>query len=547
MPNLIERIERRLNPKSQNVWLGLLLTSIVLLAVRNRFIQDDAFISFRYAENLVRHHNLSWNATDVLRLEGYTNFSWTMLIAALLELGVDPVRASMVLGVGAGVGTLLVVHSITKLLTGDFRYGLLAIVLLGTNYTFSAYMTGGLETQLQTFMLALAAFFFVRLMQSDARSRRDFFLAGLFSALAILTRLDSPIVIGVLALGSLSARYRADRRVGSVISGALWFTLPVVLVVLPWLLWKQAYYGNVLPNSFYLKGREFNLEVLISGLAFLISFFVSYQLFVPCLLLLLVRGEVRQNRIVLTLLAVLAAWCVYILKVGGDFMEYRFMVPVLPLLMVCIAWALKTQQNSLLRWGAVLLVLEGSIAHRMLFKTFHRIDTVENLDNFVNRREFDWKGIGLKLRELLPGPANPVVIAVTAAGAIPYYSQLKTIDMLGVNDRWIAMHGVVASSFRPGHSKRGTLQYYLDTRVNLLLGHPQVHVTGWSKNRTKLSMSEFGDFEIPDLDRAAVPAEARIVEIPVDTEHAVFALYLKPIAEVETLIRDGIARPFEID
>ena len=33
------------------------------------------------------------------------------------------------------------------------------------------------------------------------------------------------------------------------------------------------------------------------------------------------------------------------------------------------------------------------------------------------------------------------MIATTASGAIPYYSRLRTIDMLGLNDPWIARHG----------------------------------------------------------------------------------------------------------
>ncbi len=47
----------------------LLLT---VLAWSNRFIQDDAFISFRYAENLVQGKGLVYNEGE--RVEGYTNF-----------------------------------------------------------------------------------------------------------------------------------------------------------------------------------------------------------------------------------------------------------------------------------------------------------------------------------------------------------------------------------------------------------------------------------------------------------------------------------------
>ena len=50
------------------------------LAWQHRFLQDDAFISFRYARNLATGHGLVWNPGE--RVEGYTNFLWTLLMAA---------------------------------------------------------------------------------------------------------------------------------------------------------------------------------------------------------------------------------------------------------------------------------------------------------------------------------------------------------------------------------------------------------------------------------------------------------------------------------
>src|SRR4029434_7187421 len=62
---------------------------------------DDAFITFRYAANLVAGHGLVFNPGE--RVEGYSNFLWTILIAAGLRLGIDPVGASKALGAGFAV------------------------------------------------------------------------------------------------------------------------------------------------------------------------------------------------------------------------------------------------------------------------------------------------------------------------------------------------------------------------------------------------------------------------------------------------------------
>jgi hypothetical protein len=51
----------------------------VILAGLRSWMCDDAFITFRYADNLVRGHGLVFNAGE--RVEGYTNFSWTLWTA----------------------------------------------------------------------------------------------------------------------------------------------------------------------------------------------------------------------------------------------------------------------------------------------------------------------------------------------------------------------------------------------------------------------------------------------------------------------------------
>ena len=54
---------------------------LISLAYWNSFIQDDAFISFRYAKNLLTHGQLTWNVGNERPLEGYSNFLWVLMIA----------------------------------------------------------------------------------------------------------------------------------------------------------------------------------------------------------------------------------------------------------------------------------------------------------------------------------------------------------------------------------------------------------------------------------------------------------------------------------
>ena len=78
------------------VTLGGILLFGVFSAWQKRWLCDDAFISFRYARNMVDGHGLVFNAGEYV--EGYTNFAWTLLMAAGMGLGVEPEKLSMGLG-----------------------------------------------------------------------------------------------------------------------------------------------------------------------------------------------------------------------------------------------------------------------------------------------------------------------------------------------------------------------------------------------------------------------------------------------------------------
>ena len=76
--------------------LGLPALLCVLNAWRMRgHTVDDAYISFRYARNFARGWGLVYNAGE--RIEGYTNFLWTVLIGIAIRLGLEPIVTAKVL------------------------------------------------------------------------------------------------------------------------------------------------------------------------------------------------------------------------------------------------------------------------------------------------------------------------------------------------------------------------------------------------------------------------------------------------------------------
>jgi hypothetical protein len=82
----------------------------------------------------------------------------------------------------------------------------------------------------------------------------------------------------------------------------------------------------------------------------------------------------------------------------------------------------------------------------------------------IDQTAFRGREVGLWLRIHSRPDA---VLATNTAGSIPYFSRLKTIDMLGLNDLHIAHRPIVVGKGRPGHEK-GDGVYVLSRRPDYI-------------------------------------------------------------------------------
>jgi hypothetical protein len=181
-----ERIERLVDGR----W-ALAETVLVVLAAAAawviRFAQDDAFITYRYSRNLARGEGLVFNTGE--RVEGYTNFLWTVLHAVPERLGWSTPLFSQIVGIATMVGAVLLTGVLARRLFDSRGLALLAQAALVANVTFLGYGTGGLETMLQTLlvlgvMVALLPFGTGRSVDHGWPVRR--LVAGLLGGLAVL-------------------------------------------------------------------------------------------------------------------------------------------------------------------------------------------------------------------------------------------------------------------------------------------------------------------------------------------------------------------------
>ncbi len=303
---------------SRPAWLlPTLLLVAAVLALGLRFgacSQDDAFISFRYAANLLEGQGLVFNPGE--RVEGYTNLSWTLLMAGLMALGVDPVLGSAALGLLCFSAVLPLTAALTQRAAapGGALIAVAAAALVALDPWAVLESVEGLETALYTLLLTAAAWRILCENEVQDSIPTAHLGSGLLLSAAALTRPEAPMIAGLLHLGLLAG---APNR-GLQLRRSLWAALPVLLTLGALTAWRLSYYGDPLPNTFYAKTGG---APLARGLVYL----GAHARFHPALWLLLVlRPAVLRldRRAPPWPSACWAPWPM-LLAVGGDFASHR--------------------------------------------------------------------------------------------------------------------------------------------------------------------------------------------------------------------------------
>ncbi|MFC8047376.1 flagellar motor control protein ZomB [Nocardia sp. NPDC057353] len=351
---------------SRALFVGGIVVTVALFAIggwQRRWIADDGLIVLRTVRNLLAGNGPVFNAGE--RVEANTSTAWTYLVwffswvtGARLEYVV--LALALVLSLGAIV---LAVLGTARLWGGPKAAFLLPAGVLVYIAVPPArdYATSGLESGLVIFWLALLWWAMIRWALA-ARVRVPALLGLVFLAgLAPLVRPEMA-VIGAAALGMIFlAPMPGDRPV------LLRLLIIAVAGVLPlgYQIWRMGYYGLPYPNTAVAKdagGAKWG-----QGFTYLWDLVGPYWLWLPLLVLFFAalgalrltrestaRGErdgadrqhpvtrfrcwLRSPSAVVTLvLGGALLLTVYALRVGGDFMHGRMLLPQLFLFLLPIA------------------------------------------------------------------------------------------------------------------------------------------------------------------------------------------------------------------
>ncbi len=224
---------RTILEKREKLWLYIGILIIGLVVLRNAWVCDDAYISFRTVDNFVNGYGLTWNTDE--RVQGFTNPLWVFLMSAFYAITGDIYYTSIFVSV---VLVLLAIFlfsfKVARSPTGAF----LGIAILLFSKAFIDYSTSGLENPLTFLMLAT----FLTVYFTRINDIKTLFYLSLLASLGTLNRMDT-ILLYLPALVYMYLNVHGRRK---FLIGLVCFA-PFIL----WEVFALVFYGFPFPNTYY--------------------------------------------------------------------------------------------------------------------------------------------------------------------------------------------------------------------------------------------------------------------------------------------------------
>lgn len=433
------------------------------MCYQNKHIQDDAFITFRYANNFIDGHGLVFNIGE--RVEGFTSILWVLILSSVKILGLDLVGFSQISGVALGILSIWITFLLTKLffsnnilyttpsLKGEKTFfgalvNLLPATMLAFTGAFQYWAISGMEVTLFISFFLISIYLYLEAIRYEKPLTRF----SVFISIASLVRPEAVLLFIVLILHFWFRLYKKHENIAlniffrEIVSEKN--RTPILIFFLTnfaLLIFRLFYYGFPLPNTFYAK-TGLSYEYLTAGLDYIYDFFKTYLLYGTILFsasLLFINKEAKQN--IGLLLSIIMIFIIYSIVIGGDVLPlFRFVLPVLPLIYILFIKSFLTLGNVLqkrIKNSFENLPAIGTIIISLLIIYYNYItpkEKIEKYSYFENQLVKKMSASGKWLAQKQIESERKLIVAATTIGAVSYYSNARVIDMLGLTDATIA-------------------------------------------------------------------------------------------------------------
>ena len=400
---------------------------------------DDANIFLVYARNLASGAGAVWTPGGE-RVEGFTSALWTV-IAALAYAVAGAGRVEVVLLIVSLLLTAIPIAVVLALLPRRGAGAWLSLVwILGLAGYFGWSGITLMDTALWAALLHL---FLFALIDQARRPDAPRWRVPTLAALLVAARPEAMIVVPVLLA---AAWLLAPGALRAWVGGGIAWALALAALTL----FRLAYFGYPLPNTYYVKVPPDPVYRIGQGLDYLRAFALAHPttacaaVAVTAWAVVAARrpGQVATRQLGAAWLAsvLVAAGLLTTVLTGGDhFAAFRFLQPFLPAIALPLAAA--ADRLAFLRWdsgGRARAVRLALVALLVLWvadewTTFKRA----GLFPTAFATALQGRQVGATLNAAFPEAGAAPAVGVWQAGAVAYVYHGSARDLLGLN--WVAM------------------------------------------------------------------------------------------------------------
>jgi hypothetical protein len=382
------------------------------------YIMDDALITYRYATHLGEGLGPYWNAGGPLRpVEGFSSLLHMFLLGALHGLTrVDVEWLGKIAGLVFSLATIISIGWAARResLTTAGTWLALSPFLLPPMVMTSA---SGMETPLYILLVWFTAMACIRVLTGPARPGSIKALV-VFALLGTLTRPE--FVLSAMGLFGLVFWRKPELR-RPLVRAILLIYVGVGLALTGW---RLATYGDIVPNTFYVKQRLPGLWGAWYVSRFLLICVVPYLLIAAPSLTRLWR---ERRDLVLVVAVSIGLPCLYFTSVRPLMgWWFRFLIPQLPLMAwlaaaaVSVAPATNRVRTTSLRLAGAALLAVFALAQ------------VPPILNDVPVRHIEDQLLGEVGRRLRPWAAPDRSLSYYDIGRLPYAAGWNVLDVVGL-------------------------------------------------------------------------------------------------------------------
>lgn len=463
-------MKRQSQPDHSKLWKGnallILLASIALArAAQIAWLSDDSFLSMRYAENFALGNGLVFNPGE--HVEGYTNFLWTIILAALYACGISMVTAATYLGLlfYTLLAITLAYSASTYHKKAGFHYIPVASAFALISDDFHQWASGGLET----LMFSCFSLIGMMLTRKDEHTASSVLAMGIVFSLLVLTRMDGVLIVMAGAFSLLmpnKAGTLSDRLLTATLA-----MLPVMTTLAAWLLFKWHYYHDFFPTAFYSKMAT--QQYFSQGVLYL-ALFLKKNWSIPAFILVSIIFTTTQKRNrnsdkdIAAYLIAFTVYGMYTIYTGGDFMFARKWILILPLLLLAFQVFMGSISSAKTSIITSLLFLACSAFPTSIYKDGNVvIHYIANEKEFYTARNNDQRKLQADETSRVFSNSHAKLVIDGGLLMLAYHSKLPYfVETTGLTQYEIAKQAVTQRGYI-GHEKLAAPEWLEANNVNI--------------------------------------------------------------------------------